>query len=84
MSFSMNYTDKVVSINDDLEGDDDMNLKRLRLNAGLTQEQLATKCDVQRTTITMIELGENSPSYDLLIKLSKVLNCTTDELAGEN
>lgn len=60
-----------------------MNLKELRVNAGLTQEQLASECGVQRTTITMIELGENLPSCDLLIKLSKVLKCTTDEIVGE-
>lgn len=51
-----------------------INLKEVRTNAGMTQEQLATLCNVQRTTITMIENGENKPSVQLAMKLGEVLN----------
>lgn len=61
-----------------------VNLKKLRLNAGLTQEQLALHCGVQRTTITMIENGENNPSFDLALRLVKVLGCTMDNLVGDD
>ena len=51
-----------------------VDLKEVRTNAGMTQEALATECEVQRTTITMIENGENKPSVDLAKKIGKVLN----------
>lgn len=50
-----------------------MNLKELRKEKGFTQEQLANECGVQRTTITMIETGNNSPSVELAKKLGEVL-----------
>lgn len=49
-------------------------LRKLRTTAGMTQETLATECGVQRTTISMIESGENKPSVDLAKKIAKVLN----------
>ena len=53
-----------------------LNVKSLRIEKGLTQEQLANECGVQRTTITMIELGENKPSVELAKKLGEVFNIT--------
>ena len=50
------------------------NLKELRTAKGLTQEQLASECGVQRTTITMIELGENKPSVEKKKKLGEVFD----------
>ena len=50
-----------------------LNIKELRTAKGLTQEQLASECGVQRTTITMIELGENKPSVELAKKLGEIL-----------
>lgn len=50
-----------------------MNLKELRKEKGFTQEQLANECGVQRTTITMIETGNNSPSVELAKKLGEIL-----------
>ena len=49
-----------------------IDLKELRTAKGLTQEQLAKECEVQRTTITMIEIGENKPSVELAKKLGKI------------
>lgn len=51
-----------------------LNVKELRTAKGLTQEQLASECGVQRTTITMIELGENKPSIDLAKKLGVIFD----------
>ena len=51
-----------------------IDLKKLRTEKGLTQEQLATESGVQRTTITMIELGENKPSIELAKKLGEIFN----------
>lgn len=52
---------------------DIMNLRELRKEKGFTQEQLANACGVQRTTITMIETENNSPSVELAKKLGEVL-----------
>ena len=49
-----------------------LNVKELRISKGLTQEQLASECGVQRTTITMIEIGENKPSVELAKKLGVI------------
>ena len=49
-----------------------LNIKELRTAKGLTQEQLASECGVQRTTITMIEIGENKPSVELAKKLGVI------------
>ena len=49
-----------------------LNVKELRTAKGITQEQLAKECDVQRTTITMIEIGENKPSVELAKKLGTI------------
>ena len=55
-----------------MKGVEKLNIKELRIAKGLTQEQLANECGVQRTTITMIELGENKPSVDLAKKLGAI------------
>ena len=62
-----------------MKGDDKLNIKELRISKGLTQEQLANECGVQRTTITMIELGENKPSVDLAKKLGEVFDIAWSE-----
>ena len=49
-----------------------VDIKELRIAKGLTQEQLANECGVQRTTITMIELGENKPSVELAKRLGTI------------
>ena len=51
-----------------------MDLKEIRKEKGFTQEQLANECGVQRTTITMIELGENKPSVELAKKLGTIFD----------
>ena len=49
-----------------------IDLKELRTAKGITQEQLAKECEVQRTTITMIEIGENKPSVELAKNLGVI------------
>ena len=51
-----------------------VDIKELRIAKGLTQEQLANECGVQRTTITMIELGENKPSVELAKRLGTIFD----------
>lgn len=51
-----------------------LKLKELRNEKGYTQEELASKCDVLRTTISMIENGVNKPSVELAKRLGEVFD----------
>ena len=56
------------------------NVFGLRKSVGLTQEQLADKLGVERTTVAKWETGEASPRADKLPKLAEVLGCRIDDL----
>jgi transcriptional regulator with XRE-family HTH domain len=49
-------------------------LRKLRLKAGLTQEQLGLDADVRRTYVSLMELGQNQPTITTIFKLSTALN----------
>ena len=59
------------------------NVKMTRMNASITQEQLARKVGVTRQTIGLIEKGEFNPSLQLCIAIAKELQKTLDELFWE-
>ncbi|KXJ37622.1 transcriptional regulator [Bacillus sp. FMQ74] len=54
------------------------NLKRARLEQGLTQKELAAIVNVTRQTIGLIELGKYNPTLklctDICLALGKTLN----------
>lgn len=56
------------------------NIKAKRLALGMTQEELASIVEVQRTMIVQLERGTKGLSLILAKKLSDVFNCTIDEL----
>ena len=57
-------------------------LKELRLQAGMTQKDLAAKIGVTKSVISYYELSERSPSPEVLIKLANIFRVTTDYLLG--
>ncbi|WP_137789258.1 helix-turn-helix transcriptional regulator [Bacillus sp. E(2018)] len=59
------------------------NVKITRMNAAITQEQLARKVGVTRQTIGLIEKGEFNPSLQLCVAIAKELQKTLDELFWE-
>ena len=59
------------------------NLKTLRKNKGLSQEELAVKLNVVRQTISKWEQGLSVPDAEMLIKLAEVLDTTVSTLLGE-
>lgn len=59
-----------------------MNIKSIRESSNLTQEELACKIGIKRSTVAMWESGQSKPRADVLIKLSRILGCTIDELLG--
>jgi len=59
-------------------------IKRMRINRGLTQEQLAEAADVSQRTLSGIEIGENFVTAETLDKIIKKLNTTSEELFATN
>lgn len=57
-------------------------LKELRLQAGLTQQQLGDRIKVTKSVISYYELQERYPSPETLVKLAKVFHVSTDFLLG--
>ena len=47
-------------------------LRKARLAAGLTQEELAFKADISRNYVSLLELGEKSPTVQVLLRICKV------------
>ena len=54
-------------------------IKEMRTKRGMSQQDLADKLGVGRSTVTLWELGVNKPRADMLIELAKVLNCQVDD-----
>lgn len=49
-------------------------LRKLRLAAGLTQEELGFNAGLQRKYISLLELGEQQPTLTTICKLSSALS----------
>ncbi|HFQ8050926.1 MULTISPECIES: helix-turn-helix domain-containing protein [Pseudomonas] len=58
-------------------------LRRRRVEAGLTQEQLAHEAELQRNYVSLMERGINQPTITTLIKLANPLGCTAAEIVAE-
>lgn len=54
----------------------------LRMSFGWTQVQLAQKLGITKQTVSNWENDNIQPSIDMLIKLSKIFNVSTDYLLG--
>ena len=55
-------------------------LRRLRIDAGLTQEQLGFEAELRRTYVSVLELGHQQPSLTTIIKLARALKIPAAEL----
>lgn len=55
-------------------------LKRLRLQAGYTQEKLAEEVGISVDFLSLMERGINAPSFDNLEKLANSLGISIQEL----
>ena len=58
------------------------NLKALRLEAHISQAELAEKMGVGQRTVSNWELGARQPDYDTLVKIAKYFEVSTDYLLG--
>uniref|UniRef100_B8J3W0 Transcriptional regulator, XRE family n=2 Tax=Desulfovibrio TaxID=872 RepID=B8J3W0_DESDA len=57
-------------------------LRTLRVEAGLSQEQLAAQCGMDRSAISLLERQKNQPSLASLVLISEALGMTAAELIG--
>lgn len=57
-------------------------LRDLREDSDLTQEQLVKILQMHKTTYTNYEQGKREPPFELIIKLAKFYNVSTDYIAG--
>jgi len=55
-------------------------LRRLRIDAGLTQEQLGFEAELRRTYVSVLELGQQQPSLTTIFKLADALKTTPSKL----
>lgn len=60
------------------------NIKRLRIKKGLTQKDLADKIHVTFQAVSRWENNLVEPSIDILNELTKILDCSLDELFGND
>lgn len=57
-----------------------LNLKRLRADRGLSQEDLADRADIDRTYISSLERSVYAAGIDVVDRLAKALGVTAAEL----
>ncbi len=55
-------------------------IQQLRINNGLTQEQLAEKLCVSRQSISKWEMEQSLPEIDKIILMSKLFSVGTNEI----
>ena len=55
-------------------------LKALRTAKKMSQKELAERIGIAKSVISFYESGDRFPSYDVLIKISRIFNVTTDYL----
>ena len=55
-------------------------ITRLRIKAGMSQEELAEKVSVSRQSVSKWEMGQALPQLDKIVLLAELFGVTTDEL----
>ncbi|MBS1880353.1 MAG: helix-turn-helix transcriptional regulator [Actinobacteria bacterium] len=57
-----------------------INLRRVRIKAGVSQEELARRCDLHRTEISLLERAGREPRLGTMTKLAGALGTTAQVL----
>ena len=58
-------------------------LRKARMRAGLTQEELAFAAHVDRTYISMLENDKKSPTVDMLMRICKPLGISASQFLAQ-
>jgi transcriptional regulator with XRE-family HTH domain len=56
------------------------NVSRLRSDAGLSQDKLAEKADLDRTYLSGIERGVRNPGIKSVLRIARALDVSLDKL----
>lgn len=59
------------------------NLRNVRKQKGLSQQELANRLNVVRQTVSKWEKGLSVPDADMLVKIAEILEVSVEELLGE-
>ena len=51
-------------------------IKKLRTSCNMTQEEFAKRLNISKSTVSSYENDSRLPSYDILIRISKLFNVT--------
>ena len=57
-----------------------INVRQLRISAGITQEELAFKAGIDRTYASQIERAVANPSLGIICQIADALDCKPEEL----
>lgn len=57
-------------------------IKELRKSRRITQAEFAERLGVTKSAVSSYENGSRLPSYDILIKIARIFNVSTDHLLG--
>lgn len=60
------------------------NIRIKRKSKNMSQKELAEKAGISRPYLNQIEKDIRIPTVPVGVQIAKVLDCTLDELAGEN
>ena len=56
------------------------NIKRIRMEKGYTQKQLAEKCEMYESQIRKYELNKANPKIETLEKIANALDCKVSDI----
>ena len=59
-----------------------VNLRRARQAAGISQEELAERCEIHRTEVSLLERGGREPRLGTMVKLATALGTTPEALCS--
>jgi transcriptional regulator with XRE-family HTH domain len=58
------------------------NLRQARQAAGISQEELAERCEIHRTEVSLLERGGREPRLGTMVKLATALGTTPEALCS--
>lgn len=60
------------------------NIRRLRMEHGMTQEQLATELNTTKSAISKYELNMRAPRYETVEKMASIFRTTTGQILNKS